>query len=234
MKSTKPDIVSTLRRLPLFADLAEAELNLIAQGVNRTQIEKGAVIFVEGDVCHELLVVEEGEVKLTKSASNGRQQLLAIERKGSALAEVAVLDGGRYPATAEAISATSVLRLSADRFRRICVNNPEMALNVFKVLARKLRHLVGLVEELSFSTVRARLIAYLVRLAEERGEQTSKGVQFRLTENNEELAARLGTVRELVSRNLGRLHADGLIHMNKRIVNIPDMTLLRDETGRPG
>ena len=95
---------------------------------------------------------------------------MCIERKGGALAEVAVFDGGRYPVTAEAASSVALLRLSADRFRRICVNNPELALKVFKVLASRLRHLVRLVEELSFSTVRARLIAHLLRLAEQCGE----------------------------------------------------------------
>lgn len=234
MNSSISEYVRTLRRLPLFNDLSDSELALIAADVSRLHFEHGTVIFGEGDVCHELLIVEEGEVKLVKSALNGRQQLLGIERKGSALAEVSVFDGGRYPATAEAASATTLLRLSADRFRKICVNNPEMALKVFKVLAHRLRHLVGLVEELSFSTVRARLIAYLIRLAEQSGDATPHGIQFQLTENNEELAARLGTVRELISRNLGRLHGDRLIEMNKRTVNIPNLSALREEMERGG
>ncbi len=155
-------------------------------------------------MCRELLIVEEGTVKIVKSALSGRQQLLGIERKGSSLAEVAVFDGGRYPASAEATSSTTLLRLSADSFRQTCLKNPKMALKVFKVLAHRLRHLVSLVEELSFATVRARLI---------------------------QLAVRLGTVRELISRNLGRLHGDKLIEMNKRTVNIPDLAILRDEIG---
>jgi len=232
MDSPKSDYVRTLRRLPLFTDLSDAELSLIAVGVSRQQFEGGTLIFAEGDVCRELLVVEEGAVKIVKSALNGRQQLLSIERKGSSLAEVAVFDGGRYPVSAEATSSTTLLRLSADSFRKTCLTNPELALKVFKVLAHRLRHLVSLVDELSFSTVRVRLIAYLVRLAEENGERTPSGIHFQLTENNEELAVRLGTVRELISRNLGRLHGDGLIEMNKRTVTIPNINILRDEIRR--
>jgi len=232
MNSPKPDYVGTLRRLPLFTDLSDAELALIAENVSRAYFENGALIFAEGDVCRELFVVEEGTVKVFKSASNGRQQLLGIERKGSSLAEVAAFDGGRYPVSAEATSSTTLLRLSADSFRKTCLKNPEMALKVFKVLAHRLRHLVGLVEELSFSTVRVRLIAYLLRLAEENGQRTPQGIHFQLNENNEELAVRLGTVRELISRNLGRLHGDRLIEMNKRTVNIPNLDILRDEIGR--
>jgi len=93
---------------------------------------------------------------------------------------------------------------------------------------------VSLVEDLSFSTVRARLIAHLLRLAAETGRETPTGVQFDLLENNEELAARLGTVRELVSRNLGRLHGAGLIEMKRRIINVPNLAALRDEISRNG
>lgn len=218
--------------MPLFSELSDAELGLMAEGMSRLHFEAGTVVFGEGDICRELLIVEEGEVKLLKSALNGRQQLLSIERKGGALTEVAVFDGGRYPATAEASNSTTLLRLPADSFREICVRNPEMALKVFKVFARKVRHLVGLVEELSFSTVRARLIAYLIGLAEQSGRPTSGDICFQLNENNEQLAARLGTVRELISRNLGRLHGDKLIEMKKRTVTIANLSVLREEIRR--
>jgi len=81
---------------------------------------------------------------------------------------------------------------------------------------------------------RARLIAYLVGLAEQSGSPTSHGICFQLTENNEQLATRLGTVRELISHNLGRLHGDKLIEMNKRTVKIPNLSVLRDEIERGG
>src|SRR5260370_5167696 len=178
MDSPKSDYIRTLRRLQLFTDLSDVELAQIADGVSRLYFGEGTVIFGEGDVCRELLIVEEGAVKIVKSALSGRQQLLSIERKGSSLAEVAVFDGGRYPASAEAAPSTILLRLPAESFRRTCLQNPDMALKVFKVLGHRLRHLVGLVEELSFSTVRARLIAYLVRLAEERGHQDRKSTRL--------------------------------------------------------
>jgi CRP-like cAMP-binding protein len=231
MDRSRSQLVATLRRVPLFTDLSDQEMTLIARSVTRLRFDQGATIFLEGDVCRELLIVAEGTVKIFKSAASGRQQLIGIERPGNSLAEVPVFDGGRYPATAEAAVSTVLLRLPADNFRSICLQNPEMALKVFKVLGHRLRHLTSLVEELSFSTVRGRLIAHLLRLADETGERTPHGIQFRLTENNEELAARLGTVRDLISRNLGRLHGAGLIEMNRRTVNIPDTATLRDEVG---
>jgi CRP-like cAMP-binding protein len=232
MHYARADLVATLRRLPLFTDLSEQELALVAENVSRLRYEQGAAIFSEGDPCHGLLIVEEGTVKIFKSAPDGREQLIEIERRGNSLAEVPLFDGGRYPASAKAASTTVLLRLPNDNFRRICLQNPEFALKVFKVLGHRLRHLMSLVEELSFSTVRRRLIAHLLRVADDTGHQTSRGVQFELLENNEELAARLGTVRELVSRNLGRLHGAGLIEIKRRTIHIPNAAVLRDEISR--
>jgi CRP/FNR family transcriptional regulator len=164
--------------------------------------------------------------------ANGRQQLLSVERAGNSLSEVSALDGDRYPATAQAAAETALLCLDAEHFRAICLRHPEMALKVIKVLGQRLRRLSSLVEDLSFSTVRGRLVAYLTQLAHAEGQRTSQGIEFKLAENNEQLAARLGTVRELVSRNLGRLHNQGLIQMSRRKVLIPNLNLLTEEVTR--
>ncbi len=225
----KSDLVVTLRRLPLFTDLSEDELALIAERTTCREYGPGAVVFLEGEPCRELLIVKEGSVKLLKTAASGRQQLIAIERTGNSLAEVPVFDGGSYPATAKAAGPTTLLCLDAEHFRKICLRHPEVGLKVIKVLGHRLRRMGTLVEELSFSTVRGRLVAYLIQLAEESGRQTSSGMEFALTENNEELAARLGTVRELVSRNLGRLHGEGLVEIRRRKVIVPNLDTLRAE-----
>jgi CRP/FNR family transcriptional regulator len=222
-------LVLTLRRLPLFTDLAESELSLIAGYVKLHHYEAGENIFSEGDPCRELLIVKEGSVKMLKTAANGRQQLIGIERPGNSLTEIAVFDGGAYPATARAVLPTILLRLEAEHFRRICLQHPEVSLKVIKVLGHRLRRMGSLVEELSFSTVRGRLITHLVQLAEQ-GRRTSAGIEFELTENNEELAARLGTVRELVSRNLGRLHGEGLIEIRRRTVIVTDLDSLKQSS----
>jgi CRP/FNR family transcriptional regulator len=179
-----------------------------------------------------LWIVKEGEVKLLKLAPNGRQQLIGVERAGGSLAETPIFDGGRYPATAQTDGHAILLRIDADAFRAVCMRRPELALKVIKVLGRRLRLMGALIEELSFSTVRARLIGRLLQLAAECGSETPRGVEFPLVENNEELAARLGTVRELVSRNLGRLHNQGLIDIRRRSVTIHDLVRLKEEAAR--
>ena len=225
-------LVTTLRRLPLFTDLSEIELSLIAQHVTFRRYESGTIIFSEGDSCHELFLVQEGSVRLFKTAANGRQQLLGIERTGNSLAEIPVFDGDCYPATAQAECATTLLRLDAAVFRDFCLQHPEVALKVIKVLAHRLRRMGSLVEDLSFVSVRGRLIGHILSLAHEQGRTTPSGLEFELTENNEELAARSGTVRELISRNLGRLHNEGLIAISRRTVRIPELSTLKAEIYR--
>ncbi len=152
-----------------------------------------------------------------------------MERAGNSLSEVPVFDGDTHPATAKAASPVVVLCIDAEHFRGICLRYPQVGLKVIKVLGHRLRRMGELVEHLSFSTVRGRLVAHLVQLAEESGRPSANGIAFELQENNEELAARLGTVRELVSRNLGRLYSDGLIQMKRRTVTIPSLAALKKE-----
>lgn len=230
MGTVQINMVGTLRRLPLFTDLTESELAVIAKQTTVRQFAPGTVIFSEGDACNELLIVSEGSVKLLKTSANGRQQLLGVERAGSSLSEISALDGQPYPATAEATTPAIVMCLRAEHFRNICMQHPGVALKVMKALAHRLRRMGSLVEELSFTTVRGRLAAHLASLAREEGRQTPEGTEFVLSENNQELAARLGTVRELVSRNLGRLHNQGLIHISRRRVLIPSLDALLAET----
>jgi len=222
-------LIDTLRRVPLFNELSESELSSIASTVSVERYEAGQIVFSEGDKGGDLLVVKEGDVRIVKSAVSGRQQLIAIERSGSSLGEVSVFDGGSYSTTAIAISPTVLLRLQGGHFRKLCLTHPDVALKVIRVLGHRLRHVRRLVEELSFATVRDRLIVHILRLADERGVRGDNTVKIDLDENNEELAARLGTVRELISRNLGRLHGEGLIVMRRRAITIPDENLLRAE-----
>lgn len=224
MAASSNNFSDILQRVPLFADLSPGELSSLGERVSVVRFDAGEVIFLEGAQCPGLLIVMEGTVRVLKTAASGRHQLLAIERPGSSLGEVSVFDNGAYSATAIAESGVALLRVESEQFRALCAAHPQIAMKVIRVLGHRLRRLRELVEELSFGTVRHRLIAHLLRLCEEQGS-----TDIVLAENNEELAGRLGTVREIISRNLGRLHGDGLIEMRKRLVRIPNAEKLRAE-----
>jgi CRP/FNR family transcriptional regulator len=133
-----------------------------------------------------------------------------------------VFDGGPYPASAAAVEESTLLFVSRNDFRNICLDHPQVALKVLQVVGARLRRLVGIIEELSFTTVRHRLISWLLRQAQTQGRTTPVGRTFTLQTSHQELAAQIGTVRELVSRNLARLQAQKLIEISGRDVTIPD------------
>ena len=219
---------STLQKTRLFSELDDDELNYIAARAVARHFRAGQVIFSEGEACPGLWVIENGRVRIFKSSSDGREQVLAIEGPGSSIAELPVFDGGRYPASAASLDEATLLFISKDDFQALCLKHPQVALKVLRIVGRRLRGLVGMIEELSFSTVRHRLIALLVRMAR-RGQRTSHGIEIELPANNQELAARIGTVRELVSRNISRLQAESLIQLEGRRVVIPDLKALQEE-----
>ena len=97
------------------------------------------------------------------------------------------------------------------------------------MVGARLRGLVSIIEELSFTTVRHRLLALLLREAREKGKETARGIEFTFATSNQELAFQIGTVRELVSRNLSRLQAAGFLKMEGKKVTIPDLAALEKE-----
>jgi len=168
-------------------------------------------------------VVAAGHLRIYKSSAAGREQVLSIDGPGSSIAEVPVFDGGNYPASAAAVDRATLLFISKQDFQALCLAHPQVALKVLRVVGARLRQLVGIIEELSFTTVRHRLASLLLRLAQKEGQRTTEGVEVKLPANNQELASQIGTVRELVSRNLSRFQAEGLLRIDGRSVIIRDL-----------
>ena len=219
------DPFAVLSSVALFGDLSEEELHALAHRTVKQVIKSGEMIFNEGDPCQGFYVVESGEVKVFKTAASGREQVLTVDRAGNSVAEVPVFDGGPYPASAVANVDTTLLFVSKRDFRTLVLEHPDVGLKVLKNVGGRLRRLVGLIEELSFTTVRSRLVMLLVRLAKTNGAATSRGIELTLPAN-QEMASQIGTVRELISRNLSRLQAEGLIRLDGKHMIVPDIDAL--------
>ena len=220
---------TSLKEIPLFADLSEAERNFLLDRAVALNYQPGQTIFVEGDPCEGLYVIQAGHVKIFKSSPSGREQILTIEGAGRSIAELPVFDGGDYPASAAAISESTLLLIRKKDFQSLFLEHPEVGLKVLKVVGSRLRTMVSLIDELSFSSVRHRLAALLLRLAKTEGKRTEGGIVFYLPSTNQELAAQIGTVRELVSRNLGRLQTMDIIQVRGKRVTVWDLSKLEAE-----
>jgi CRP-like cAMP-binding protein len=220
-----------LQRTPLFAELTKEELSYIAERAIPRRFSPGQLIFSEGDSCPGLWIIESGRVRIFKSSPSGREQVLTIEGPGTSIGELPVFDGGKYPASAASVKESSLLFISKEDFQSLCIKHPDVALKVLRIIGRKLRGLISVIEELSFSTIRGRLIALLVGLARE-GRQTPQGLVVTLSSNNQEIAAQIGTVRELVSRNFSRLQEEDLIRIEGRNVVLLNLKALQEELER--
>ncbi|MGB8011991.1 MAG: Crp/Fnr family transcriptional regulator [Terriglobales bacterium] len=227
----QPQVTSeqTLAQAAIFSGLSEAELTFLSHRAVPRQYAAGTIVFGEGEPCSGLYVVAAGHVRIFKSSANGREQVLSIDGPGSTVAELPVFDGGTYPASVAAIDEVTLLFVSKEDFHALCLAHPQVALKVLRVVGARLRHLVGIIEELSFTTVRHRLASFLLRLAQKEGKRTTAGVEINLPFSNQELASQIGTVRELVSRNLSRLQAEGMLKIEGRSLTICDPKALEAE-----
>lgn len=226
MKTERIDLVTALKQAALLTGLTATELEELAARAVRKHFRAGELLFSEGDACEGLHIVARGRVRIYKSSASGREQVLGVEGPGAAVAELPVFDGGPYPASVVAVEETDTAFLTRAAFQGYCMEHPAVALKVLAGVGMRLRQLVGIIEELSFTTIRQRLIALLLRLAESGGRRTERGVEFQLPSSHQELASQLGTVRELVSRNLMRLEAEGLIEVDARQIVIKNFPAL--------
>lgn len=225
---------NALTKVPLFSGLSESELGFLLARVASKKYAAGEMVFSEGEPCAGLFVVESGSVRIFKSSPGGREQVLSIEGPGGSIAELPVFDGGNYPASVVAMEDSVLLFVSRHDFQSLCLTHPQVSLKVLKVVGARLRRLVGIIEELSFTTVRHRLSAYLLRLAQKEGRKVAQGIEVTLPANNQELASQIGTVRELVSRNLSRLQAEGLISIDGRALIVRDLKALESDLSTAG
>jgi CRP/FNR family transcriptional regulator, cyclic AMP receptor protein len=221
--------LDVLKGVSIFSGLSEPEFAFLTSHLRQRKYAAGELIFGEGDPCAGLYVVQSGNVRIFKSSAGGREQVLSIDGPGSSIAELPVFDGGNYPASATAVDDATLLFVSKQDFQALCVAHPQVALKVLRVVGARLRRLVGIIEELSFTTVRHRLASFLLRLAQKEGKRTPEGVEIIMPVSNQELASQIGTVRELVSRNLSRLQAEGMIKIDGRSVLVCNLKALEAE-----
>lgn len=215
----RPPRLEQLARSSLFMGLTAGELEAVAAKCVEQRYHAGENLFLEGSPCRGLHVLVLGSVKVYKSSPSGREVMLAMISAPSSVAEVPVFDGGAYPASAVATGETRVLFVDIRDFHAVCRQHPGIAMQALRVMGSRLRQLVATVERISFGSIRQRLAAMLL---ESPGESIMPGT-------HQEVASRLGTVREVVTRNLGRFQAEGLIEIRGREIAILDRSGLERE-----
>lgn len=195
------------------------ELTRLAGRCTLRSLAPGETLFEEGEPCRGLIVIAEGRVEIGQISLRGREQVFHTEGPGAALGEGPLFDGGGYIASAVAVVATRALFLPRAEVMALCRRHPDVALAMLKTIAARVRHFAGLVGDLAFRPVTERLARHLDGLA---GQSIKPGTRIELTLTHAQLAARLGTVRELVARAFAQLEASGVIARDRSRVTIRD------------
>lgn len=221
LKADPADRLSALRINPYFEHLDEGQLTGVASCVSLRAYERGETLFFEGDACAGLQILDRGCVKLYRLSPQGRQYIVRLVQEQDTFNEVSTFDGESNPVNAEAIEPSRVWVVEPDCVRELVRNSPPFAQKVIYHLGRNLRTLVRAVSEMAFYQVTHRLARLIASLPEGDLDGSSRG---RWTQ--EQLAARLGTVREVVARSLRELERSGAIRSKNRRIAIADPGVL--------
>jgi CRP-like cAMP-binding protein len=215
---------TSLKSSPYFSGLSDAALGLLTRYVSEKKADRGEILVHEGEPAEALFLVISGVVKVFKTSADGKEQIFGIIRPGETFNDVPVLSGGKNLISAGAMSPVLLNGIKKKDMETIIKENPQVALNVVHVLSRRVQELVSLVEDFSFRHVSGRVAKILLEYALD----VSSG-RPRLTQ--QEMAAMIGTAREMVGRSLKSLEKEGAIRIERNRIIITNQKTLREMAG---
>jgi len=224
------DRLELLRKNPLFSSLPEEDCKAIAKNFFEKKFSKGEYIFLEGDPSEYLCIVKEGKVKILKHSDTGKNVLLEVVPKGEAFAQVAVFDGGPYPATAEAMEDCEIMMISRRDFFSLLEKYPSIAKKIIVSLGKRLRDAVDTIRNLAVERVERRIASLLLKMADKVGEKDRDTVKLNLSLTRQDIAEMVGTTVETTIRIMSRWSKEGIIKSSGRKIIILDMNRLLEIT----
>ncbi|MDR3580954.1 MAG: Crp/Fnr family transcriptional regulator [Oryzomonas sp.] len=221
------ELVDLLKKSLLFSGLKDDDLADVAAITVRRKFRKGESLFSEGDEATGFYLLISGSIKLCRLSHDGREKVLHFVQPRETFAEAAFFGDGRYPAEARALAAGEALYLPKEGFLELMAGNPNFALNLVVSLSLMLRQFARQIQELSFADVTSRLASFLVRLSSEKSSSYGGITYIDLGVRKGELASRLGTASETISRTLRKLKDEGIIEVQGSRVVILQMEKLQ-------
>jgi CRP/FNR family transcriptional regulator len=208
--------IEALSGVSYFSGLDRVALQSVVHAAVRRDYKAGQVVFLEGEACAGLCLVQDGWLKIVRLSSDGREQTLRVVGPGEVCNEVGAFACRPNPATGIALDEATVWIIKQEMVHRLLDQVPGLARAVIQSLSERVLHLLSLVEDLSLRTVEARLARLLL-------ERATAGILHRYRwATQTEMAARLGTVPDVISRALSGLAGEGLIQVSRDQIQILD------------
>jgi CRP/FNR family transcriptional regulator len=214
--------IKVLRAVPYFSNLDDAALILVAQSAYGKVYSAEQVVLLEGEPCEGLYSVESGWLKVVKIGLDGREQVLQMLKTGDVFNAISVFTDAPNQATVIAMETSFVWLVRRESLLKMLEEYPSLARQVVKDFAGRVIHLVQMVEDLSLRSVEARLARLLL------GHVEGESVPRKSWETQEEIAARLGTVPDVVNRVLRKLSNEGMIQVERSQIRILDKEGLKN------
>ncbi|MFP4355209.1 MAG: Crp/Fnr family transcriptional regulator [Phycisphaerae bacterium] len=221
-KSPAP-VAEMLQKAAIFSKIPPASTARLADRLRRVRHAAGEQIFRPDQPAERFYIILSGRVRVYLISPKGEQQGLHLFGPGEAFAEAAVLTGGDYPAFAEALEQTELVAVRRIDLIEAIRSDADVAIGMLAGLSAKLHEFATLIERLSLQEVPARLAGALIEMSEAAGAET-----FQLPGTKKQLAGRLGTVSETLSRAFAKLRKQGLIEVNGSQIVILDPDALAD------
>jgi CRP-like cAMP-binding protein len=221
-----------LQMTPIFQGLSRSQLSHLQQIAQPQTWQKDQFIFMQGSLAKGFFVVKTGRVKVFKVSPTGKEQIISIVEQGDNFAEVAALDGRPFPASAAALDRVELLFFPRPEFLGLLHQYPDIAINMLISLSQHSRHLVDVIEDLSFKDVPQRLAEYLLHLSDVISQKSSDRSQainlVTLDLTKTQLAAALSTIPATLSRAFYRLSSEGIIAVNGSQIEVLDRDRLKE------
>lgn len=223
IKSSVEERMKALRENRYLLGLDSQILEYLVQHTQLISFESEECILREGEPGQGLYIIQSGRVKIFKHSPAGREMIISVLESGDSFNEVPIFDQQENPANVGAVLETKTWLIDALALRTVIADHPEAAQKIIINLSQNLRMLVGKVAELSFYTVTVRLAKLLRQLPQDQlsGDRTKHLTQ-------DDLAALIGTVREVVARSLKELEKTGAIEVQRGKISIIDQEKLID------
>ena len=220
--------IDQLRRCPLFSGLKEEDLKRIRAIALPKHVAKKGILFSEGEEARGFYVILTGRVKLFKISPGGKELILHVVSAPDAFAEASLFLEGKYPAFAQALSDSQLLFFPGREFIQLIERNPRLSINMIVSLSTFLKRLAVLIEELSLKEVSSRIAKYVMDLST-RGAKDGKSLrEVELDLSKTQLAMKLGTISETLSRTLSKMKAKRMIDVQRNKIVILNREALEE------
>ena len=214
-------LIGTLRQTKLFADLSREDIDAVADACTMKSLEKGEMLFREGDRAEGFYVVQSGAISVFKITPDGREQIICVFRPPESFAEVTLATIEAYPANAVALEGSRLVLVRRAPFRELVQRKPELAMQMLGSMSLHLKHLVQTVQDIKGRQIEGRLVEWLLRNAPEGAES------FELPVTKKNLAGQLGVTSETLSRTFARFRDEGLIRVEGPRIHLLNTAGLR-------